>query len=45
MSSSHERVLAALELREPDTVPVFDLISEFGTTNENGTYPLEATPQ
>ena len=28
MSASHERVLAALELREPDTVPVFDFMME-----------------
>ena len=28
MSASLERVLAALELREPDTVPIFDLMME-----------------
>jgi uroporphyrinogen decarboxylase len=28
MSAAHERVLAALELREPDTVPVFDFMME-----------------
>lgn len=28
MSTSHERVLAALELREPDKVPIFDFMME-----------------
>jgi len=34
MSSSLERVTAALELREPDRVPTFDLMNEFSTDNE-----------
>ncbi len=34
MSSSHERVLAALELREPDRVPTFDLMNEYATVYE-----------
>jgi uroporphyrinogen decarboxylase len=33
MSAQHERVLAALELREPDRVPVFDLMNEFIISN------------
>ena len=33
MSAKHERVLAALELREPDRVPVFDLMLEYTTNN------------
>lgn len=33
MSSSQERVRAALELREPDRVPTFDLMNEFSTDN------------
>jgi len=31
VSPQHERVLAALELREPDRVPTFDLMMETGT--------------
>ncbi len=34
MSEKHERVVAALELREPDRVPTMDLISEFSTINK-----------
>ncbi|MCJ7653488.1 MAG: hypothetical protein MUO75_07295, partial [Actinobacteria bacterium] len=34
MSDKHERVTAALELREPDRVPTFDLMNEFSTSNE-----------
>jgi len=34
LSSSHERVLAALELREPDRVPVFDLMNDYGPVYE-----------
>jgi Uroporphyrinogen decarboxylase (URO-D) len=34
MQSSLERVTAALELREPDRVPTFDLMNEFSTDNE-----------
>lgn len=30
MAEQHERVLAALELRQPDRVPVFDLLMETG---------------
>jgi hypothetical protein len=33
LSFKHERVLAALELREPDRVPVFDLMLEYTTDN------------
>lgn len=33
LSAKHERVLAALELREPDRVPVFDLLLEYTTNN------------
>ena len=33
MSAKHERVLAALELREPDRVPTFDIMLEFVTNN------------
>ena len=33
LPARHARVLAALELREPDRVPVFDLMSEFATNN------------
>jgi uroporphyrinogen decarboxylase len=33
MSEKHERVLAALELREPDRVPIFDLMIEFVSNN------------
>lgn len=29
MSASHDRVIAALELREPDRVPTFDLMMEY----------------
>ncbi len=31
MSETHQRVLDALELREPDRVPVFDLMMEYAT--------------
>ncbi len=34
MSSSHDRVLAALELRQPDRVPVFDLMNDYGPVYE-----------
>lgn len=34
MSSSIERVRAALELHEPDRVPTFDLMLEFTTDNQ-----------
>jgi uroporphyrinogen decarboxylase len=34
MASSLERVTAALELREPDRVPTFDLMNEFSTNIE-----------
>lgn len=30
MSASHDRVLAALELREPDRVPTLDVMEEYG---------------
>jgi uroporphyrinogen decarboxylase len=33
LSAKHERVLSALELREPDRVPVFDLMLEYTTNN------------
>ncbi|MBN2026942.1 MAG: hypothetical protein JW854_09315 [Actinobacteria bacterium] len=33
MSARHDRVLAALELREPDRVPTFDLMLEYATNN------------
>jgi uroporphyrinogen decarboxylase len=33
LSARHERVLAALELREPDRVPTFDLMLEFAVCN------------
>lgn len=33
MSEKHDRVLAALELREPDRVPVLDLMNEYSTNN------------
>ncbi len=33
MSDKHDRVLAALELREPDRVPVLDLMLEYTTDN------------
>jgi len=33
MSDKHRRVLDALELREPDRVPVMDLMNEFSTGN------------
>ncbi|NPV59460.1 MAG: hypothetical protein HPY75_07330 [Actinobacteria bacterium] len=33
MSDKHKRVLDALELREPDRVPVMDLMNEFSTSN------------
>ena len=29
MSASHDRVLAALELREPDRVPTMDVMEEY----------------
>ncbi|HEY5532475.1 MAG TPA: uroporphyrinogen decarboxylase family protein [Candidatus Anoxymicrobiaceae bacterium] len=34
MSASHERVRDALELREPDRVPTFDIMLEFSTDTE-----------
>ena len=34
MQGSIERVTAALELREPDRVPTFDLMNEYSTDNE-----------
>ena len=34
MSASHDRVLAALELREPDRVPTMDLMAELSTFSE-----------
>jgi Uroporphyrinogen decarboxylase (URO-D) len=34
MSESHDRVLAALELREPDRVPTMDLMAELSTFAE-----------
>ncbi len=34
MSMSHERVLAALELREPDRVPTMDVMEEYGNIYE-----------
>ncbi len=43
MSARHERVLAALELREPDRVPVLDLMLEYTTNNailEKKAHPL-----
>ncbi len=33
MSEKHDRVIAALERREPDRVPVFDLMNEFIVAN------------
>ncbi len=33
MSDKHDRVLAALEVREPDRVPTFDLMLEYATNN------------
>ncbi len=33
MSEKHDRVLAALELREPDRVPILDLMLEYTTDN------------
>jgi len=33
LSAKHDRVLAALELREPDRVPTFDLMIEYATNN------------
>ena len=33
MSAKHDRVLAALELREPDRVPTMDLMNEFAVNN------------
>jgi hypothetical protein len=33
LSEKHDRVLAALELREPDRVPTFDLMLEYTTNN------------
>ena len=33
MSDKHDRVLAALDRREPDRVPVFDLMVEYSTNN------------
>ena len=33
LSAKHDRVLAALESREPDQVPVFDLLLEYTTNN------------
>ena len=34
MSAVHDRVIAALELREPDRVPVLDLVSEYSAVYE-----------
>lgn len=34
MSPSHERVLAALELRQPDRVPTLDVMEEYGNIYE-----------
>ena len=34
MSASHERVLAALEIREPDRVPTMDVMEEFANIYE-----------
>ncbi len=34
MSSSHERVLAALELRQPDRVPVFNVMEDYSPVYE-----------
>lgn len=33
MSSKHDRVMAALELRQPDRVPTFDLMNEYAVNN------------
>ncbi len=33
IATQHDRVLAALELRQPDRVPVFDLMNEFPVSN------------
>ena len=43
MADQHDRVLAALELREPDRVPVMDLMNEFPVANailDRGPNPL-----
>jgi uroporphyrinogen decarboxylase len=43
MSNKHDRVLAALELREPDRVPTLDLMLEYTTNNAilgKGAHPL-----
>ena len=43
MTASHERVLAALEGREPDRVPTMDLISETASLNQvlgKRTFPM-----
>lgn len=34
MSAKHDRVTAALELREPDRVPTFDLMNEYAVNND-----------
>lgn len=34
MSAKHDRVMAALELREPDRVPTFDLMNEYAVNND-----------
>lgn len=34
MSIVHDRVIAALERREPDQVPVMDLVSEYSAVYE-----------
>lgn len=34
MSSRHDRVLAALNLEEPDRVPTFDLMNEYAVSND-----------
>ena len=38
MSASHERVLAALEIREPDRVPTMDVMEEFAKFAEDSIY-------